>query len=76
MHKGHVSGLFMSIWPDSVRYTPTESIRRSLEEIDAVRREIARHPSDVEMATTSADIEAAQARSYSHSHGRGGRSGH
>src|SRR5580658_6050521 len=32
MRAGHISGLFMSIWVDTDRYTPTESIRRALEE--------------------------------------------
>jgi membrane dipeptidase len=55
MRKGHVGGLFMSIWTDSERYTPTESIRRALEEIDAVRSAIAAHPADLIPATTAAD---------------------
>ena len=50
MRAGHVSGLFMSIWTDSDRYTPTEAVRRAIEQIDAVRRETARHPSDLELA--------------------------
>ena len=44
MRAGHVTGLFLSIWPDPDRYTPTEAIRRTLQQIDAVRRETARHP--------------------------------
>src|SRR5258707_10942911 len=39
MRAGHVSGLFLSIWTDSDRYTPVEAIRRTLEQTDAVRRE-------------------------------------
>ena len=62
MRAGHVSGLFLSIWPDPDRYTPLESIRRTLEQIDAVRREVARHPADLELATTAADILAAKRR--------------
>ena len=59
MRAGHVGGLFLSIWTDSERYTPVESIRRALEEIDAVKRETAAHPSDLMAATTAADaIEA------------------
>src|ERR1035441_7141370 len=38
MRKGGVSGLFMSVWTDSDRYTPTESIRRALIHVDGVRR--------------------------------------
>ena len=62
MRTGHVSGLFLSVWTDSDRYTPGESIHRALQQIDAVRREIARHPGDLEMATTSAEILAARKR--------------
>src|SRR5664279_4010013 len=64
MRTGHVSGLFLSIWTDSDRYTPGEAIRRTLVQIDAVRREIDRHPGDLEMATTSAGILAARKRGH------------
>jgi membrane dipeptidase len=64
MRAGHVSGLFLSLWIDSDRYTPSEAIRRTLQQIDAVRREIARHPGDLEMATTSAEILAARKRGH------------
>jgi membrane dipeptidase len=62
MRAGHVSGLFLSIWTDSDRYTPLEAVRRTLEQIDGVRREVARHPNDLEMATTAADILSAKKR--------------
>lgn len=64
MRTGHVSGLFLSLWTDSDRYTPGEAIRRTLQQIDGVRREIARHPGDLEMATTSAGILAARQRGH------------
>ena len=64
MRAGHVSGLFMSIWTDPDRYTPTEAVRRALEEIDAVRRETARHPADLELATTADQILAARKRGH------------
>jgi membrane dipeptidase len=64
MRSGHISGLFLSIWTDSDRYTPVEAIRRTLQQIDAVRREIARHPGDLEMALTSAEILAARKRGH------------
>jgi membrane dipeptidase len=62
MRAGHVSGIFFSIWTDPDRYTPTESIRRALEQIDAVRREVARHPMDLTSAATADEIVAAQKR--------------
>jgi membrane dipeptidase len=64
MRAGRVAGLFLSLWTDSDRYTPTEAIRRTLQQIDAVRREIARHPGDLEMATTAAEILAARKRGH------------
>ena len=62
MRAGHVSGLFLSIWTDTGRYIPLEAIRRTLQQIDRVRREVARHPNDLEMATTAAEILAARKR--------------
>jgi membrane dipeptidase len=60
MRIGHVAGLFLSIRSDPGRYTPLESIRRALEQIDAVRRETARHPADLALATTAGEILAAR----------------
>jgi membrane dipeptidase len=62
MRAGHVGGIFFSIWTDPDRYTPTESIRRALEQIDAVRSEVARHATDLTSATTADEIVAAQKR--------------
>ena len=64
MRAGHISGVFLSIWTDPDRYTPTESVRRALEQIDAVRRETARHPADLELAATADDILAAHKRGH------------
>jgi membrane dipeptidase len=64
MRAGHVSALFLSIWTDSDRYTPVEAIRRTLDQMDAVRREVARHPGDLEMATTADEILAARKRGH------------
>jgi len=62
MRAGHVSGLFLSIWTDTDRFTPIQTIRRTLDQIDAVRRETARHPADLAMATTADEILAAKQR--------------
>jgi membrane dipeptidase len=62
MRTGHVSGLFLSIWTDTDRFTPIQTIRRTLEQIDAVRRETARHPADLTLATTADEILAAKKR--------------
>ena len=62
MRQGHVAGVFLSIWTDAVRYTPPESIRRALEQIDALRREVARHPAELALATTADQVMAAKKR--------------
>ncbi|MGA3019418.1 MAG: dipeptidase [Bryobacteraceae bacterium] len=62
MRTGHVSGLFLSIWTDTDRFAPIQTIRRTLEQIDAVRRETARHPADLALATTADDILGAKKR--------------
>src|SRR5690348_6118528 len=62
MRAGGVTGLFLSIWTDSDRYTPTEAIRRTLDQIDAVRREVDRNPGVLELATTAEQISAAKQR--------------
>jgi membrane dipeptidase len=64
MKAGHVSAIFLSIWTDTDRYTPTEAVRRSLDQIDAVRRETLRHPTDLELATTADQIVAARRRGH------------
>jgi membrane dipeptidase len=62
MRAGHASGLFLSIWTDAVRYTPAESIRRALDQIDAIQRDIARHPREMVLATTADQVLAARKR--------------
>jgi len=62
MRQGHAEGVFLSIWTDAVRYTPPESIRRALDQIDAVRREVAQHPADLALATTADQVMAAKER--------------
>jgi membrane dipeptidase len=62
MKAGHYGGIFMSIWTDTDRYNPTESIRRTLEQIDAVRRETLRHPDSLQLAGTADEIVAAKRR--------------
>src|SRR4051812_25463463 len=56
---GHVPGFFFSIGNDPDRSPPTEAPRRPLEQMDGVRREPARHPADLELATTADGILAA-----------------
>ena len=60
MREGGYTAMFFATNPNSRRLTPLESIKRGLEEMDAVRREVARHPDELVWARTSADIEAAK----------------
>ena len=62
MRQGHVAGVFLSIWTDAIGYTPPESIRRALDQINAVRREVARHPAELALATTADQVMAARKR--------------
>ena len=62
MRQGHVTGVFLSIWTDALGYTPAESIRRALEQIDAVRGQVTRHPAELALATTADQAMAARKR--------------
>jgi membrane dipeptidase len=62
LRHGRVAGVFLSIWTDAVRYTPPESIRRALDQIDAVRREVGRHPAELALAATADQVMAARKR--------------
>jgi membrane dipeptidase len=60
MREGHASGLFLSIWTDAVRYTPAESVRRALDQIDAILRDVASHPREMAIAATADQVLAAR----------------
>lgn len=60
MREGGLSAIFFSIWmPASV--TGPEAVKRSLDQIDAVREQVRLHPDDLLLATTAADIRRARA---------------
>jgi membrane dipeptidase len=61
MREGGVSGVFFSIYTSVTSGTPLEAVKKALEIIDGVRREVARHPSDLVLATTADEILAAKA---------------
>ena len=61
LRRGHVSGIFLSIFTPASR-PPLEAMRRALEEIDAVRRETKRHPADLQLAATADEVLAAKKR--------------
>lgn len=60
MREGGITGMFFASNPNSRALTPLESIRRALLEMDAVRQEVSRHPSELVLAETADDIERAK----------------
>ncbi|WP_420236435.1 dipeptidase [Telmatobacter bradus] len=56
--KGNLGAEFFSIWVDPVTYKD-HAARRTLELIDAVKLQVARHPDQMLLATSPADIERA-----------------
>lgn len=60
LRKGGVGGQFWSVWiPATV--TGPRAVEMTLEQIDVVRRFVAAYPQDFALATTAAEIAAAQA---------------
>jgi membrane dipeptidase len=58
MREGGLDALFFSIWvPSDVTGPP--AVKRALDQIDAVREAVRRHPADLALATTAADIRRA-----------------
>ena len=60
MRQGGVTGIFFSIWTSATARSPTASVKKALEIIDEVLVEVRRHPEDLALATTSAEIAAAK----------------
>ena len=59
MKEGGVGAIFFSIWIPS-KVTGPEAIKRALDQIDAVREQVRKHPSDLALATTAAEIREAR----------------
>ncbi len=59
MKAGNLGGIFFSIWIPS-KITGPEAVKRALDQIDAVREAVRRHPRDLALATTAAEIRAAR----------------
>ena len=60
LREGGVAAVFFAVWvPGTV--TGAEAVRRALQQIDAIHREVARHATDLVLARTAADIERAHA---------------
>jgi membrane dipeptidase len=56
LRKGHMGGQFWSVYIPATITGPA-AIQMTIEQIDIVRRMVARYPNDLEMAYTAADIE-------------------
>lgn len=60
LREGGVSALFFAIFVDNKFVTNNAATRRALAVIDATHREIERHPNDLVLCTTAAEIRAAK----------------
>jgi membrane dipeptidase len=58
MREGNLSAIFFSIWMPS-KVTGPEAVNRALVQIDAVREQVRRHPNDLVLATTAAEVREA-----------------
>jgi membrane dipeptidase len=59
MREGNLSAIFFSIWIPS-KVTGPEAVNRAMVQIDAVRQQVRKHPDDLVLATTAADIREAR----------------
>src|SRR6267143_2054828 len=59
MREGGLSAIFFSIWIPS-KVTGPEAVDRALVQIDAVREQVRKHPNDMVLATTAAEIREAR----------------
>jgi membrane dipeptidase len=58
MKEGGLGAIFFSIWiPSSV--TGPEAVKRAIVQIDAVREQVRKHPKDLALATTTAEVREA-----------------
>jgi membrane dipeptidase len=59
MREGGLGAIFFSIWMPS-KITGPEAVSRALVQIDSVREQIRKHPNDLVLATTAAEIRTAR----------------
>jgi membrane dipeptidase len=58
MKEGGLDAIFFSIWIPS-KITGPVAVKRALEQIQAIREQVRRHPKDLVLATTADDVRAA-----------------
>jgi len=61
MRDGNLSALFFSIWIPS-KITGPQAVKLALDQIDAVRETVRKHPNDLVLATSADEIRAAHAQ--------------
>jgi membrane dipeptidase len=61
MREGGATGVFFSIYTSATGSTPPQAVKKALAMIDLVQQEVARHPADLVLATSAAEIVAAKA---------------
>jgi membrane dipeptidase len=59
MKEGGLGAIFFSIWIPS-KITGPEAVHRALTQIDAVREQVLKHPNDLVLATTAAEVRDAR----------------
>jgi membrane dipeptidase len=59
MREGKLNAIFMSIWTPGTLPAP-EASKRALRQIELVRAQVEKHPADLMLATTAADIRLAR----------------
>jgi membrane dipeptidase len=59
MKEGGLGAIFFSIWIPS-KITGPEAVNRALAQIDAVREQVRKHPNDLVLATTAAEVRDAR----------------
>ncbi len=59
MREGGLDAIFFSIWIPSATTGPT-AVKQAIDQIDAVREAVRKHPNDLVLATTADDIRAAK----------------
>src|SRR5260221_3409711 len=59
MKEGGLGAIFFSIWIPS-KITGHEAVKHSLDQIDALREQLRRHPREIVLGTTAAEVRAAR----------------
>src|SRR3984893_4153128 len=59
MKEGGLGAIFFSVWMSS-KITGPEAVKRALDQIDAIREQVRKHPSDLVLATTAAEVRQAR----------------